>query len=202
MELDQVIKERRSVRRFKKLDVPWYLISECLDAANYAPSSGNVQNWRFVVVKEKGIKEGVVKACEEQYWMMNAPVLIVICSDMVKIGRLFGVRGEALYSVQNCAAAIENLLLKAYELGLGGAWIGAFDEMKLKEILSISDEARPQAIIALGFGDDFEEKPKRELLENVTFFEKYGQRMDKSRNVTPVVDLIKRNLNKISSKIK
>ena len=88
--------------------------------------------------------------------MVNAPILIVVVSELDKIRRLFGVRGEALYAVQNCAAAIENLLLKSTELGLGGIWIGSFDEDKIREILKISGDARPQAIIALGYGEDFE----------------------------------------------
>lgn len=193
MELSQAIKERRSVRRFEKLEVPWYIVAECLDAAIYAPSSGNVQNWRFIVVREKEKREKVVKACDEQYWMLNAPVLVVVCSDVSKIRKLFGVRGEALYAVQNCAAAIENLLLKATELNLGSTWIGTFDEMKLKEILNIEDEIRPQAIIALGYGEDFEHKEKREPLENFVFFEKYGEREDKGRGkLTPVADVLKK----------
>ena len=164
-----------------------------MDAAIHAPSSGNVQNWRFVVVRDKEKREKVVKACDEQYWMINAPVLIVVCSDTSKIRKLFGVRGEALYAVQNCAAAIENLLLKATEFGLGCTWIGTFDEIKLKEILSIEDEARPQAVIALGYGQDFEEKTKKEPLENFVFFDKYGERENKERGkLTPVADVLRK----------
>lgn len=193
MELDQAIKERRSVRRFKKLDVPWYLIAECLSAAAEAPSSGNVQNWRFVVVKDREKKERLIKACEEQYWALNAPVLVVVVSDLEKIRRLLGVRGEALYSVQNCAAAMENLLLKATELSLGATWIGAFDETKIKEVIEISGDARPQAVIALGYGEDFEAKAKREPLDNFVYFDKWEQREDKERNkVNPVADVLKK----------
>ncbi len=198
MELDQAIKERKSVRRFKKLDVPWYLISECLEAAISAPSSGNVQNWRFVVVRNNDTRDKIVKICDEQYWIIKAPVLIVVSSELGKIRRMFGVRGEALYSVQSCAAAIENLLLKASELGLGATWIGAFDEIKLKEILNVEGDVRPQAIIALGYADEYEDKSRREPLENVVSFEKYGQREDKERGkLLPVTDVLKKSFGKI-----
>ena len=201
MELDQAIKERRSVRRFKKLDVPWYLVVECLEAAVHAPSSGNAQNWRFIVVRNSETREKVVKACDEQYWMLKAPVLIVICSDLTKVRRLFGVRGEALYAVQNCAAAMENLLLKASELGLGATWIGAFDETKLNELLKIDGDVRPQAIFALGYADEYEEKSKREPLENVVFFEEYGKKEDKIRGkLTPITDMLKKGFGKIIEK--
>ncbi len=193
MELDQTIKERRSVRKFKKLAVPWFITAECLDAAIHAPSSGNVQNWRFVVVQKN--REKVIKACEEQYWLLDAPVLIVVVSDLNKIRKLFGVRGEALYAVQNCAAAIENLLLKAAELGLGGTWIGSFDENKVMEILKIEGDARPQAIIALGYGDDFEKKSSREPLDNFVYFEEWEKREDKERGkITPVADILRKVL--------
>jgi len=197
MELDQVIMERRSVRRFKKLAVPWFIVSSCLDAAVHAPSSGNVQNWRFVVVQKKENREKIIKACSEHYWMLDAPVLIAVISDLEKIRKLFGIRGEALYAVQNCAAAIENLLLKAAELGLGATWIGDFDEQKIMEILKIKDERRPQAIIALGYGEDFEKKSTREPLDNFVYFEEWDKREDKERGkLTPVADLLRKVLKK------
>ena len=200
MELDKVIKERYSVRRFKKLEIPWYIVSECLEAATYAPSSGNVQNWHFIVIKEKENREKIVKLCEEQYWMLNAPVLIIVCNVLTKVRRLFDVRGEALYAVQNCAAAIENLLLKAYELGLGSTWIGAFNETELKEMLNIPGDIRPQAIIALGYGQDFE-KTTREPLDNFVSFEEYGKREDKSRNTFPISETLKKNIDTLKYKL-
>ena len=87
MELDQVIKERKSVRKFKSLNVPWYIISECLEAAIQAPSSGNVQNWRFIIIRNKETREKIAKICDEQYWMLKAPMLIVVCSEVTKIKR-------------------------------------------------------------------------------------------------------------------
>ncbi len=202
MELDKVLKERKSVRKFKKLDIPWYLVAECLEAAIEAPSSGNVQNWRFIVVRNPENKEQVIKACEEQYWMLHAPVIIVVCSELEKIRRLFGIRGEALYAVQNCAAAIENLILKAHELGLGSTWIGAFDEMKLRESVNLDPELRPQAVIALGYSGEVEEKSKREPLDNVISFEKFGQRFDTTRGVYPLTDKAGKHIKNFIDKVK
>src|SRR3989338_141407 len=203
MELDQVIKERKSVRKFKSLNVPWYIISECLEAAIQAPSSGNVQNWRFIIIRNKETREKIAKICDEQYWMLKAPMLIVVCSEVTKIKRMFGARGEALYAVQNCSAAIQNMLLKAHELGLGPTWIGAFDETKLREILSIEEIARPQAVFAIGYPDSYEEKSRREPLETVIFFEKYGQKEDKERGkIIPAADIIKKHITNIVEKHK
>src|SRR3989338_7730552 len=203
MELDQVIKERKSVRKFKSLNVPWYIISERLEAAIQAPSSGNVQNWRFIIIRNKETREKIAKICDEQYWMLKAPMLIVVCSEVTKIKRMFGARGEALYAVQNCSAAIQNMLLKAHELGLGTTWIGAFDETKLREILSIEEIARPQAVFAIGYPESYEEKSRREPLETVIFFEKYGQKEDKERGkIIPAADIIKKHITNIVEKHK
>ena len=203
MELDQAIKERKSVRKFKNLQVPLSLVSECLDAATQAPSSGNVQNWRFIVIRNKESIEKISKMCDEQHWLLKAPVLIIVSSDTNKIGKLYGVRGEALYAVQNCASAIQNLLLKAHELSLGSVWIGAFDEINLKEFLNINPEVRPQAILALGYPDTYEQKPKRDPLESVVSFEKYGQKEDKERGkLIPISEILKKSLHKIIHKTK
>ena len=196
MELDKVIKERRSIRKFKDLDVPWQFIAECLDAAVYAPSSGNVQNFRFVVVKNKDKRHKLINdASPENKWALDAPVLIVICAELSKIRRMFNVRGEALYSVQNCACAANNFMLKAYELGLGSCWIGDFDEKKINEILNVSADARPQAIIALGYSKENGEV-KRDPLDNFVYFESYGNRTDISRTFTTLSNLLKSGLNK------
>ncbi len=200
MELDKAIKDRKSVRRFKKLEVPWYLIADCLESATYAPSSGNVQNWHFIVVRDKNNREKIAKACEEQYWILNAPVLIVVCSELSKVKRLFEVRGEALYAIQNCAAAIQNLLLKAYELGLGSTWIGAFDENLIRDVLKIEGDVRPQAVIALGYGEDFE-TTTRHPLENFVSFEEFGKRKDKTLDKFPLSNTLKFHLEKMKERL-
>lgn len=194
MELDSVIKGRVSIRQFKNLEVPWQFLAECLDAARYAPSSGNIQNSRFIVVKEN-VNNFIKEVSPENEWAVNAPVLVVVCSEMAKIRRMFSVRGEALYSVQNCACAIQNMLLKAYELGLGSCWIGDFNETKVNELLNISGDTRPQAIIAIGYPD---EKPEvdKEPLDNLVFFESYGNRTEKSRSFSTFSNLVKKGIQK------
>jgi len=196
MELDKVIKERRSVRKFKDLDVPWQFVAECLDAARYAPTSGNIQNFRFIVVKDKNKISNIADSCEDSNWLVQAPVIIVVCAELSKIRRMFSVRGEALYAVQNCACAIQNLLLKAYELGLGTCWIGAFDEKKLGEILEITGDSRPQAVIALGYGKENPELT-RDPLDVFVYFEKYGNKTDQTRSFSNISNFLKSGLEKV-----
>jgi len=202
MELDQVLKGRRTIRKFDKKEVPIEFISECLDTARYAPNSGNVQNYRFTIIRNKDIITKISKICEGQEWIAKAPVLVIVCSEMEQIKRLYGIRGEALYSIQNCAVAIQNILLKAYELKLGSAWIGTFDEEKLKILINIPETSRPQAVIAFGYYDEKDiEELEKEPLDNFVYFEQYGKREDKTLKILPFSNTIKRITGKIGDKI-
>jgi len=173
MELDDCIRYRKSVRNFTTKTLPFEKVGEILDAARFAPSSGNAQNWRFIIIKEN--KEKVAVCCEGSEWVSTAQYLIVVCSDQERMKQLYGPRGEALYAVQNCSAAIQNMLLKAHDLGIASCWIGQFDEHKLNELLGIPQTIRPQAIIAYGYGDE-PEMQQRESLKNNVYFEKWGSK--------------------------
>ena len=109
----KLIATRRSIRKYKDIPVEWTKMVDILEAGRCAPSCGNLQNWKFIVVTEPEAKHKVAEACVKQYWMEQAPVLIVICSNPDKAEKHYGVRGEKLYSVQNGAAAAMNMILAA-----------------------------------------------------------------------------------------
>ena len=159
------------------MPVEWDKIGTILDAGRLAPNSGNIQDYSFIVVQDEGNRKTIAEASLRQYWMSKAPVHIVICADLKKSERFYGIRGERLYSIQNCAAAIENMLLTAHSLGLGACWIGAFDENVVSRVLNIPDYARPQAIITIGYSDEKPKAPQRFPLTTVTFLEGYGNRI-------------------------
>ena len=177
MELNKCIKERRSIRRFTNKNISWENLAKILDAGRYAPSSGNIQNWVFIVIKDSKQKEKIADACKQEF-IKDANYLVVVCSREDRIIKLYGKRGEK-YSIQNCALAIQNMFLEAYSLGIGSCWIGAFDEDKIRKILWLEENVTPQSIIALGYSDEEERAAKRNSLDNFVFFEKYG---NKKRN--------------------
>ncbi len=172
MEALKAIKERRSVREFLDKKVEEDKISKILEAASFAPSSGNVQNWEFVIVKEN--KELIAKACKQDF-LLDAPVLIIVCNIKNKINILFGDKGREFYSIQNCALAIENILIAATALGLGSCFTAVFDETMIKRALNIPDDISIDAVIAIGYGKEKNEA-KRISLKLKTFFESYGKR--------------------------
>lgn len=171
-----VIASRRSVKSFLPKFVSWENIAKVLDAGRLAPSSGNLQNWKFIVVLESSQKQNIANACHEQYEIASAGALIIVCSEVEKVERYYGLRGERLYSVQNCAAAIENMLLEAHSLGLGSRWIGAFDEDEVRSLCSIPPEVRPQAIVAIGYAKEVPEAPPKYPLETVVYFHRWDNR--------------------------
>ncbi|MAG52787.1 MAG: nitroreductase [Nanoarchaeota archaeon] len=179
METSKCIKERRSINNYLDKDVPLRLILELLDAAHQAPSSGNIQNWRFIIVKNKKTREEIAECCLSQTWMCQAPVHIVICSDREHISSFYE-KHKNTYSIQNCAMAAQNLMLKAHSIKLGTCFVAGFSKMTMKRILEIKEGSEPEGIITVGYPA---EKPtsKRGLLENYTFFETYSnRRADKS----------------------
>lgn len=178
MDFDKCLEKRRSVRKFKDKEVHPDDILDLIDAARQAPSAGNLQSWKFIVIKNQNTKNKIADACFQQNWIAQAPVIIVIVANIEEVKRMYGVRGEMLYSIQNCALAAQNLLLKAADLGLGTSIVSAFEEGMLKRILNVPDEVRPQTIITVGYSD--EEPPRKILhtLESMTYFEGYGGRVE------------------------
>ena len=159
------------------VDVERDKIGTIIDAGRYAPAAGNIQNWRFVLVKDKNSIKKLADAAFQQFWIATAPVVVVVCAEIEKLEQYYGIRGEKLYSIQNCAAAMENMLLMATDLGLGACWVSAFDETMVRRVLHIPENVRPQAILPIGYPDEEVPEPPNYTAEDVTFFEKYGNKV-------------------------
>lgn len=203
MELDKALKGRRTIRKFASKDVSWLLIAEILDAGRLAPSSGNLQNWYFIVVRNKEVKEKVLKQCDSyNNWASKAPVFIVVCADIDRAKRMFGSRGENLYSIQNCASAITQMMLKAYDLSLGSAWIGSFDDAGLSKVLEIEQGIKPQVVLAIGYPAE-EGEFKRMDLHKMVFFDKFGEK-ERAGDFTmlPLSVPLKRNIEPMKERLK
>ncbi len=184
MELDQCIEKRASYRSYNDKKVAWEDLIAILNAARLAPSSGNLQNWSFIVVQKTELKEEITKSALNQNWINQAPVLVIVCSRLENIKRHYGERGEILYSIQNCASAVNNMLLKATDLGIASCWINAFDEDAVKRILKVPLGVRPQAIITLGYSNEKIEKLKRYELDLLIHFEEWNGK--KSEGIFPL----------------
>lgn len=150
MDIFECIKGRRSVRAFTSDPVREEDLKKILEAAIHAPSAGNLQSWEFVMVRDKDRKLQLAKAALNQTFIAEAPVVIVVCANLARSGRIYGERGRTLYCIQDTAAATQNILLTAYALGYGTCWVGAFREEDLRKILKLPSDVRPVAIIPIG----------------------------------------------------
>lgn len=166
MECMEAIKERRSVRKFKDLNVGKEIIEELLKAAQMAPSAGNLQARDFVVVYNKVTKQKLKNAALGQSFIEQAPVVIIAVANIERSSRVYKSRGE-LYAIQDATASIMNLLLAAHSLGLATCWVGAFDENEASEILSLPKKTRPIAIIPIGYSDEAPAAPPRIDMDKV-----------------------------------
>lgn len=170
MDCMEVIKWRRSVRRFKDRAVGKEMIEELLNAAQMAPSAGNLQARDFVVVLNKATKQKLTKAALGQSFIEQAPAVIVVIANTERSARIYKSRGE-LYAVQDATASVMNLLLAAHARGLAACWVGAFDENAVSEILGVPKKTRPIAIIPIGYADEAPAAPPRMGLEKVVHWE-------------------------------
>ena len=173
MDLLEIIKNRRSIRVFKKQAVTQDITEKLLEAARWAPSAGNVQPWTFVVVSSQKMKRNLSMAAFGQKNLEEASVVFVVCADEKLAEQSYGVRGKSLFCLQDTAAAIQNILLTAYSLGLGSCWIGAFKEDEIRKAIKAPKEMRPIALIPVGYPNEApaarSRRPVSEIMHKETF---------------------------------
>ena len=174
MDLFQAIEKRASIRSFKETIISEDELKKILQAGIRAPSGGNVQPWGFIVTTNPSLKKDLAKAAFNQDFIGSAALTITVCAVEEESGSRYGKRGRTLYCLQDTAAAVENMLLAATALGYGSCWIGAFDEVAVRNVLKIPEKARPVAIIPLGLAKETTTATSRKPLEDVVHYEFYG----------------------------
>jgi nitroreductase len=202
MELDFCILSRRTCRDYKNKPVSMGKIGEILEISRYAPSAGNLQNWRFIVVTDKNKREKLSDISAEQCWMADAPVHIVICNQKKEVEKEYGKKGKELYSIQNCAIVATHIILKAQDLGLATAFIGAFDDYELQKYLDIPDDITPEAIITIGYPNKIDDEQIRDPIKVLTFFEKWGKKNTKQEvwPITKQTKILNKKLNQAKNR--
>jgi nitroreductase len=178
MDLFETINQRRSIRSYTQQEVTDEEIKILLQAAIRAPSGGNRQTWRFVVVRNPETMKAMYKAAsystQHQTFVKKAPVNIVVCVDLKPYQRVpYRDRGEKLFVLQDAAAAIQNLLLAATALELGACWVGLFDEDMVREQLELPKNVRPLAILPVGHTKSKARPTPRRPLEEFVHYERW-----------------------------
>jgi len=183
---------RRTVRKFKSTLVSDEQIKTILDAARWAPSAGNLQPWKFVIIRDpKTIKrirdmfqsyvkvshltlpeghpyriareEKLRKGMYDDYYL-GATVFIAVFVDPT----------ERDSPIQDGSAAIENMMLAAWSLGLGSAWLNTLPDGEIKQLLEVPKKLKFMACIPIGYPLETPAPPPRKSLEELVHYEKYG----------------------------
>ena len=173
MDVFEAIKGRRSIRAYRDMDVSQEIVEKLIEAARWAPSAGNIQPWEFIIVRNPETKRRLAEAALRQSFIEEAPVVIVVCADEERSARGYGTRGRTLYCIQDTAAAIQNIHLAAYALGLGTCWVGAFIEDEARKILNIPEGVRPVAIIPVGYPAESPSPRSRRPLKEIIHYERF-----------------------------
>ncbi len=173
MSIEEVIRGRYSVRKYKRKRIAREVIEKLVDMARWAPCAS--ERWRFVVVQEE--KKSELASAARQEWIASAPVIIVVGADLAMAPR-FAWRWDAehwrtLFPIQDTAAAIQNLMLTAVDLGLGTCWIGSFNDGDVARIVRFPFAIRPVAMITLGYPAQEPKDRRRRPLEEILFWEAY-----------------------------
>jgi nitroreductase len=168
MEVMEAIRSRRSIRSFLEKEVEEEKLLRVLEAGRLAPSARNLQDWRFVVVRDPETRKRLAKAARDQEFVGQAPVVIAACGTSDYIMTC----GQYTYTI-DVAIAVDHMTLAAAAEGLGTCWIGAFYEERVKEILGIPEGVRVVALLPLGYPAARPKPTPRRSLEEIVAYERW-----------------------------
>lgn len=158
MDALKCIVTRRSVRDFSEKEVGDKDLLEILKCGMYAPSARNRKPWHFIVMRKKETMIRITEFHPHAMMLNSASVAIAVVADT-------SLEKNKGYLVQDCSAAVQNILLAAHSLGLGAVWLGIYPRKKrmkgLSELLELPENVIPLAVVAIGHPEKKLEQPER-----------------------------------------
>jgi len=164
MSFFKTIEKRRSIRSFSIRPVESSKINKILKAASMSPSAKGLQSFRIYVIKDRMKKEKLVHAAHEQEYV-NAPLLLVFCTEPKRIKKIMGTHGERLFSVQDATIAASYAQLASTALGLASVWIGNFNEKSVQKI--IKTKLQPISILPIGYPNERPQSKKTKKINEI-----------------------------------
>jgi nitroreductase len=169
MDYFEVIRTRHSIRNFQPRPVEKEKLRQILDAANAAPSAGNLQAYEIHVVTKVTQRSALARAANGQGFVLAAPVSLVFSADCARNQERYSAR-SGLYSIQDATIACTFAMLAAADLGLATVWTGAFDPKEVRRVVGAPEQATPVAILPIGYAAAGPEPRERRTIEDLVHF--------------------------------
>jgi len=170
MRVFEVIKGRRSIRKFEDRSIEKEILQKLVEAGIWAPTGGNAQTWVFIIVTDRGRIQKIKAVSPGILGTPNA--LIVVCQDKKLAYKKGGELGRDTLSIMDAAMASQNIMLQAYDEGLGSCPVLSFHKRGVQILLNLPERIVPELLISLGYSAESPKPPKRKFKE-VYFFEEY-----------------------------
>lgn len=173
----EVVEKRRSIRKYKDIDIPDEHISQMLEAARLAPSTNNTQPWRFVVVKEPETIGLLSLVAGGQKFIASAKAVVIALANSAAS---CCPGNPSMWHVQDTMIATEHVVLAATALGYGSCWVAMLDSRNsqniaaVKQALRIPDAAEIVALVTIGVPDEVPSPRSTHDLSELAFSEAYG----------------------------
>ena len=139
------------------------------EAVRLAPSGSNRQPWKFIIVRDEGVKRRLVPACANQRFIVTAPVVVAGVGLMPDRIMSCGIPGDPI----DVAIAMEHLSLAATAEGLATCWIGAFSQDEVREVLAVPDTAWVIELMTLGYPADTHRSKIRKPLSEIIVYDRW-----------------------------
>jgi len=166
VDLYEAIMSRRSIRSYEDKPVPEDVLRRVLEAGRAAPSARNMQEWKFVVVRDAEVRMKLSEAANGQKFVAEAPVVIAACSLQSDYVMTCGHPAHLI----DIPIAVDHMTLAAAAEGLGTCWIGAFHQDKAKEALGIPEEITVVSLLPLGYpAESPAPRPRKSFEETFAF---------------------------------
>jgi nitroreductase len=164
MEFFEVLKARHSIRAFAARPVEPGKLQAILEAANRAPSAGNLQGYEIYAVTRHAVLAALADAAFGQEFVAQASMALVFCANPKRSARRYAQRGTSLYCIQDATIACAHAQLAAEALGLASVWVGAFNDDAVRQALGVGQDLLPVPILPIGYaGKEPEESSRRPL---------------------------------------
>jgi nitroreductase len=151
MDFARLIEERHSTRAWQERAVEQDKLDAVLNAANRAPSAGDLQAYSIVIVRNSEARQRLAKAALDQEFVAQAPVVLVFVAEPTRSAIKYWRRGESLYAVQDATIACAYAQLAAHDVGLSACWVGAFRTKDVQEIVGATGQEIPVALLPIGY---------------------------------------------------